>query len=306
MKKIMIFLSFLVLLEYQAYSQQMEQSSLYMYNSLYYNPAYAGTRNTLSASVIIREQWVGLDGSPSSQYFSIHTPIANRKLGIGLHFNNDKIGSRRKNTVYADFAATIKLNQNNDRLNFGLSAGIDNYSFGFSELYALDVNDPIANTNYSKLTPNIGAGIYFYNDKYYAGISVPSIISHTNNVEGISHSINKMHLFITGGYVFNINSTLDLKLASLIRYTHGAPITMEFNSNLLLYKKVWVGAMYRTGEGVGINASVILFDGFTVGYAYDFPLNKLRTHQKGSHEILLQYDFTRYKNKNKIYSPRYF
>lgn len=299
-------MTLLIFADISVYSQQAEQSSLYMYNALYYNPAYAGTRNTLSATVIAREQWIGLDAAPSSQYFSIHSPLKNRKMGVGLHFNNDKVGARKKSTIYADLASTIKLNKKNDRLNLGLSAGIDNYSFGFSDLYAIDPNDAIASLNMTKLTPNIGAGAYFYNERYYAGISVPTIIDYFDKSNGISHNINKRHLFITGGYVFKLNTTMDLKAASLIRYTHGAPITIELNANLLLYKKVWIGAMYRSGEGTGVNASVVFLDAFTVGYAYDYPLNELRVYQKGSHEIMLQYDFTRYNNKNKIYSPRYF
>jgi len=296
----------LVYIDVTTYAQQAEQSSLYMHNSLYFNPAYAGTRNTLNATVVAREQWVGLKGAPSSKYISLHSPIYNRRLGIGLHASNDVIGSRKKNTLYVDLNTSIKVNKRNDRLNLGISTGIDNYSFGFSELYAIDSNDPIASLDVNKLAPNVGAGIYYYNDRYYAGLSVPSIINYYNKFNDISQNINQPHVFLTGGYVFNINTVMDLKASSMIRYTKGAPLTIDLNTNLLMYKKLWLGLMYRSGEGFGVNASVVIFDDFTIGYAYDYPINELRTYQKGSHEVMLQYDLNRYKNKNKIYSPRYF
>lgn len=287
-------------------AQQFQQSSLYMYNALYYNPAYAGSRNTISSTLLAREQWVGLDGAPSSQFFSFHTPLKDRSLGLGMHFNNDKLGSRNKTTAYVDFAGSVRLNSKGHRLNIGLSAGIDNYVFGFSDLYAIDPNDPIATSNFSKLTANAGVGLYYFGDRHYLGLSVPSVVEYDGLFNGSESNITKRHFLLTGGYVFGVNSVIDFKPSVMVKYVQHAPVVFDLNASLLFYKKLWLGAMYRYDEGVGLNAAFVLKDNFTIGYAYDYPINELRTHQFGSHEIMLQFDFSRYKNQGKTYSPRYF
>lgn len=288
------------------FGQQTEQSSLYMYNALYYNPAYAGSRNTISATLLAREQWVGLNGAPSSQFFSFHTPLKNQSVGIGLHANNDKIGSRHKTSAYLDLSGSVRLNHNNDRINVGLSAGIDNYQFGFSSLYAYDPNDPLVLADYSTLKPNVGAGVYYYGDRHYVGFSVPMIVEWNDDFSGVNSNITKRHFFLSAGYVLPLNSVFDFKPSTLIKIVPGAPVTFDLNGSLMAYKKFWIGAMYRYNEGVGLNLAMVIKDNFTVGYAYDYPINELRNYQYGSHELMIQFDFSRYQKQSKTYSPRYF
>lgn len=285
-----------------SFSQQLQQSSLYMYNSLYYNPAYAGSRNTLSTTLIQRNQWVGFKGAPNSQFLSVHTPLKNRRIGVGLHLNNDAIGSRKDFSVYADLAGSIVLNKKEDRLSVGISAGIDNYQMNFSSLYATDQNDQIASTNYSTIKPNVGLGVYYYGKKHYLGLSIPTIVE--NSLLGTA--INKRHLILTGGYVFKLNSVIDFKPSTIIKYVGGAPVTCDINASFLAYKKFWIGGLYRLKEGVGVNLSLVINNLVTVGYAYDYPLNKLRTNQYGSHEFMILLDFSKFRNPGQIYSPRYF
>lgn len=287
-------------------AQQTEQSSLYMYNALYYNPAYAGSRNTLNATFLAREQWIGYDKAPSSQFVSVHTPVLNQKLGVGMHVNNDRLGARQKTAAYLDLAGSIRLNKRNDRLNIGMSAGVDSYTFGFNDLYAVDPNDPVAISNYSELLFNVGAGIYYYGDKHYMGLSVPMVLNQEADFSGVQSNITRRHFILTGGYVFGLNSVVDFKPSTIVKFVPGAPLSFDLNASFLLYDKVWIGGMYRFNEGPGINASVVIKDQFTVGYAYDYPINELRTHQQGSHEIVLQFDFSKYKKHGRTYSPRYF
>lgn len=285
-----------------SFSQQLQQSSLYMYNSLYYNPGYAGSRNTLSTTLIQRNQWVGFKGAPSSQFVSVHTPLKNRRLGIGLHVNNDIIGSRKKFSVYGDLAGSIVLNKKEDRLSIGISAGLDNYQMNFASLYATDQNDQIASTNYSIIKPNVGFGVYYYGTKHYLGFSIPTLVENTT----LETSINKRHLVLTGGYVFKLNSVIDFKPSTIFKYVPGAPVSCDLNASFLAYKKFWVGGLYRLKEGVGLNLSLVINNLVTVGYAYDYPLNKLRTNQYGSHEFMILLDFSKFRNPSQIYSPRYF
>lgn len=286
-------------------AQQDEQMSLYMQNPLYYNPAYAGSRQSVSFVSLARFQWVGYSGAPMSQWFSVHSPIVNNNLGVGMHFVNDNIGSRSRTAAYADISASIQLNKKGARLAAGLSGGADFISFDFTNLAVADVNDPYYGQRFSSTKPNIGAGLYYYSDRHYIGISSPRLFeAKINDASTLVTTLNKRHYFFAAGTVIDLNSVVKFKPSTMIKYTPNAPLTMDFNFSFLMYDKLWLGAMYRYNESLGINAIFKIRNCLQVGYGYDFPINGLRTYQSGSHEVLLTYDFN---FKKAIYnSPRYF
>ena len=179
-KKLTIVLA--ILFSFQANAQQDEQMSLYMYNKLYFNPAYAGSRDAISAIAIARFQWVNFDGAPNTQWFSIHTPILQKSMGIGAHLVNDRIGNRTRTSVFGDVNGSIALNNKTSRLSIGLSGGIDILGYDFSSVIVNDQNDPYFGEVYSEIKPNVGAGLYYYNDKHFFGISSPRILEASSNV----------------------------------------------------------------------------------------------------------------------------
>ncbi|HCQ76363.1 MAG TPA: hypothetical protein DIV44_06090, partial [Leeuwenhoekiella sp.] len=73
-------------------AQQDPQYTQYMYNPLVINPAYAGNRGVTSILLLHRSQWVGLDGAPSTQNLSVHSPIGLGKVGLGFSLVNDVLG----------------------------------------------------------------------------------------------------------------------------------------------------------------------------------------------------------------------
>lgn len=287
------------------FSQQDEQMSLYMQNPLYYNPAYAGSRQSLSFVSLARFQWVSFKGAPQTQWFSVHSPILGGALGVGAHFVNDRIGSRNRTAAYADLSAGIRLNKKNHRLAVGLSGGADFLTFDFSNLTVTDPNDPYYGQQFSSVKPNLGAGIYYYGDRHFIGISSPRLFeSKLSDANSFVTTLNQRHFFFTAGGVIPLNSVIQFKPATIVKYTPNAPLTLDFNTSFLFYDKLWLGAMYRFNESLGINVMFKLKNSLQFGYGYDFPINGLRTYQQGSHEVLLSYDF----NFKKITynSPRYF
>jgi len=288
-----------------SFAQQDEQMSLYMYNQLYYNPAYAGSRDAVSAIAIARFQWVNFEGAPRSQWFSVHAPLMQRYLGVGLNAVNDRIGNRTRTAVYADVSGSIPVNKNGSRIAVGLSGGFDVIGYDFSEVKVNDPSDPYFGKVYTDTKPNVGAGLYYYGEKHYIGISSPRLLEvNSNNFDTLVTRLNSRHFFLSGGYVFTLNSVLKLKPSTLIKYTPHAPITIDVNATFLMYDCVWAGLMYRFHESMGVNILVDFKKTFGVGYVYDFPINGLRTFQSGSHEIFLRYDMR--PKKSAYSSPRYF
>ena len=304
MKKLLPLL-YLTFMSIGANAQQDEQMSLYMYNPLYFNPAYAGSRDALSMVAMGRFQWVNFKGAPTSQWFSAHSPILKKSLGVGGHFIHDKIGDRNRTSGYADISSSIQLNRNKSRLAAGLSFGFDAMSYDFTSSIVNDVNDPFYGQALSITKPNLGVGLYYYGEKHYLGISVPRLLqAKTTNVSDLLHTLNTRHYFISGGYVFDLNSVFKLKPSALVKYTPGAPLTADVNLSLFMYDRIWTGLMYRFHEAMGVNVVFHLKNTLNIGYVYDFPINGLRKYQSGSHEIILQYDI---QPKRSVFtSPRYF
>ena len=291
-----------------AYAQTEEQSSMYMFNPLLFNPAYAGSRGTLHGVGVARFQWVGIQGAPMSQFVSFDAPVANQNLGLGFHLSNDKIGARSRTSAFADISYGLKLNKKGDRLAFGMSAGVDWQVYDFNQVYTIDPTDPVYNYYASKVRPNFGAGLYYYGQRFYAGVSVPRLLRNRLGDNGnIGEALQRRNLYVTGGYVVKLSSVVQFKPSVLVKITENAPITFDLNANFLLFNTLWIGPMYRFNESVGLNTAIQIKDFMSFGYAFDFPINGLnafRTNQKGTHEVMISFDL---KTKKKPYlSPRYF
>lgn len=303
MKKLVIIYS--VFLLHSAFAQQDEQASFYMQNPLQYNPAYAGSRQSLALTALARFQWVGFDGAPKSQWFSAHTPIVRQHMGVGLNLVNDAIGSRNRTSLFADVSSNIQLNKKGHRLAVGISLGADFLNYNFSDLNVTDPNDPFYGKQFSSTKPNLGAGIYYYGERHFIGLSIPRMFElKYNGAETEITTLNKRHYFLTAGFVIPLNSVVMFKPSTLIKYTAHAPLTVDLNASFLFYEKFWVGGMYRFNESVGLNLIYKIKNIVQIGYGYDFTINKLTRYNSGTHEILLTYDIN-YKRIS-YNSPRYF
>jgi type IX secretion system PorP/SprF family membrane protein len=300
MKTILLLLLFVV--SFAGTAQQTAQSSLYFFNPLHFNPAYAGSRGSLNATLVHRAQWLGWDGAPRSQFLSVHAPVWRKNLGLGLTLNNDKIGSRSNLAAMFNAAYHLKFKQSSWRFSFGMSGGWMNNQADFSSLLATDLNDPNMQQGYSLSKPNLGAGIYAYHKKAYIGLSMPHLIER--NLDTISNSYLQRHTYLTAGMVIPYNSVIDIKPSILLKYTANAPLSLDLNVSAFLYKQFWLGVLYRYNEGIGFNCAYSPSDRWSLGYAYELPLNRLLYRNWGSHEICLSFDLR--SKLNAFISPRYF
>jgi len=278
-----------------------------MYNTIAINPAYAGSRDALSIVGLNRNQWAGFDGGPQTQTLSIHSPLRNEKVGLGLSLINDKSGYENFTYVYADFSYTIKASEEVD-LSFGIKGGMTYYKLA-DELYnATEVNqDPYFNEKLNRWNSNFGAGILFHSNKWYMGLSIPKLINHDLNNNTEFAALERVHYYAIGGYVFDLNENLKLKPSFMMKHTKGAPISTDLTANFLFNEVFWLGGSYRfNGDQKAIGALVDfqVSDQFRVGYTYEIPTGEIRPYTSGSHEILLMYEFRYLKRKQK--SPRYF
>ena len=307
MKRLLLIIVIFVLGFQQSKAQQLPQFTQYMYNTIAINPAYAGSREALSIVGLNRNQWAGFDGGPQTQTLSIHSPLRNEKIGLGLSFINDKSGFENFTYAYGDFSYTINANED-VKVSFGLKAGFTYYKLS-EELYNLtEVNqDPYFDEHLNRWNSNFGAGILFHTDKWYMGLSLPKIINHDLNNKSDYAALERVHYYALGGYVFDLNKTLKLKPSFMVKYTKGAPLSTDVTANFLFNEKFWLGGSYRINgkqRDLGAIVDFQVTDQFRVGYTYEIPTGEIRPYTSGSHEILMMYEFKFVKDKQK--SPRYF
>jgi type IX secretion system PorP/SprF family membrane protein len=309
MKKITIFLAFGFLLFFnETKAQQDPQYTQYMYNMNVVNPAYAGSRGTLSLGLLARSQWTSVDGSPKTFTFDAHAPLG-KKVGVGLSVIADEIGPAKEQNIYADVSYTLTTSDEG-RLAFGLKGGVTLLNVNLLDVVLPQTGsagDPVFDENINDTFPNFGAGVYYYTNKWYAGFSVPNILKseHLDKENINTKAAEEVHYFLTGGYVFDLSSTLKFKPSLMFKGVTGAPVSIDINANFLLYDRFELGASYRIEDAVSLLFNFGVTPDFRIGYAYDYTISEFSNSQTGgSHEIILLYDID-FSKKN-LKSPRFF
>ena len=294
-----------MLVTVSSYAQQDAQYTQYMYNPININPAYAGSREALSIFGLHRTQWVGLDGAPVTNAASIHTPIENTNIGIGLSFVNDKIGPSDQNNISVDFSYTVPTSET-FKLSFGLKATADLLNIDYTKLNIYNPSDPRFQNNVdNKFSPNIGAGIYFHSDQTYIGLSVPNFLE-TKHYDDNSTSVaqERLHYYFMAGHVFDLSYDVKFKPSLLTKVVQGAPLQVDLSANFLFFDKLTLGAAYRWSAAVSGMAGFQVSDAIFVGYAYDAESTKLANYNSGSHEIFLRFEL--FRNYDRMITPRFF
>ncbi len=306
-----IFLLIIFLITNNLFSQNYIQFSQYINTQGLLNPAYSGTKSLPSGLLIYRNQWLNIDGAPVAFAFNIHAPIKTKKMGIGISAINEKIGMRNQTDINIAYSYITKINSKRS-LSFGLRVGIKNYNFDKSKAQLIDIDDPFfSNGNESFLFPDFGFGTYYYTKRFFAGLTLPNMLTNGLDINSTtlktnSFSLKQQHLYLYSGYVFNLNDKLLIKSSVIGKYIYGAPLQFNVNSSLLVQEFLWLGIGYRTGEALIFLLDYKINDQFSIIYSYDWVLNKLNKYNSGSHEIMLLFNISNKANTPMFNSPRSF
>ena len=309
------FLLFAFLQQNNLFAQSDQHYTMFMYNKLLYNPGYTGSRDVMSVNAVYRDQWTGINGAPKTINVSVDGPLGNymesfRKVAIGVSINNEKLGVENNTSLKAYYAYRIKLSSS--VLSFGLSAGADMYSANYSQTNPFQQNDPnLTNDVKNAFLPNFGAGAYWSGDAFYAGFSVPNFLqNYYDKTSEKSNTIQARQIrgyYICGGYVFPLGETFKLEPQVLVRYagnaTYKLPVNSDINLSLIAYDRIMLGFTYRTDKSLETIIHVQATKKINIGYAYDYIMSGLSGYSKGTHEIVLGYDFIR--ENSKYSTPRF-
>lgn len=301
-------LLFVLLSSLSVLGQQEAMYSQYMFNKLAINPAYAGSRDILSATALFRTQWVGIKGAPETKTISFDGSLHNRKLGLGVQVFNYNIGITKLNGGFVSYAYRIFME--NSTLAFGLQGGATHIK---ADLNSVNLGDPNPDQaflqNINQVLLNFGAGIYYTRDRFYFGFSTPHLLSNrlSNNSDVNTNDLvtrQYLHLFVTSGYVFDLGEDFKIKPSLLFKGIQGAPVQLDINTNLYIKDILSVGIQYRTSAAMAAMAEVQISPQVRMGYSYDRSTTKLVKFNSGSHELMLRYEFG--FKKGKVASQKYF
>jgi type IX secretion system PorP/SprF family membrane protein len=288
-------------------AQQDPMYTQYMFNTLAINPAYAGSRNVVSATALFRNQWTGIEGAPKTGTFTIDAPILDNKIGIGFQLITDKLGVTQTNGGVVSAAYRIRMEKGT--LSFGIQGNVSQYKVNLTDvpLSSQPGYDPAFANNINKTLFNFGTGVYYNSDRFYIGLSAQDLMPNSlssNNSEVKLSGKQSLHLFLASGYVFPLSEDFDLKPSFLIKGVKGAPIEADINGTLWIKGVFGIGAQYRTSADIAGLIEVQASPQIRIGYSYDRSTTRLQNFNTGSHEIMLRYEFG--FERGKILSPRFF
>lgn len=305
MNKILLTALLFFVLAIDVKAQQDPQYTQYMYNMNVINPAYAGTKEHFTFGLLYRKQWVDIEDAPTSFTFYGEGP-AGKNVGVGLSVIADKIGPITEQNVYGDVAYRLKLGENSN-LSFGIKAGATFQKVDFSKIIPTlpDPAEGIFGKNSNDVTANIGTGVFYYTDKYYASFSIPNLIKSAHlDYDGKKYGSDVSHYFLTAGYVFDLNPNLKFKPSFLLKSAFNVPSSLDVSANFLYQEKLEIGATYRLQDSFGLLVNFNVTPDLRIGYAYDHIVSDLNITTSSSHEIIILYDFLPVKKVS--LSPRFF
>ena len=287
-------------------AQHTPLTSQYLFNGLLINPAYAGSRDALTANMTWRNQWVGFEGAPRTQVISVHSPLKRRKVSLGLLLLNDAIGVSTQTGIYTNYAYRLRFKK--AKLQLGFGAGISMLRGDWSSVRLDESGDATyASDSRGVLRPNFSAGGFYWTKKYFVGVSMPFFLSHSYDASAdkwtVSARTSQFQPMIFAGMVRALNKELKLKPTVLVRYQNASGPQLDLNVNLVLKERIWAGVSWRSSDAVVISVEVLPTPQWRIGYAYDLGISKLRPYHSGSHEIMLQYEFG---YRIRVRDPRYF
>lgn len=303
-----------------SFAQQPAQYSLYMLNPLHWNPAYAGLDNSLSITGGLRRQWVGLDGSPASQFANAHAPLYFLSGGVGIGIENESLGAETLTTASLSYSYQRQIGKGILALGLGAAwvqrtidgALLRTPDGNYSEPGVINHEDDLLPLGLETAsTPTFNAGIYYQTEKWEGGIGVRHLTAPATPLGQLQLQLNRVYFFTVSAHL-DLNKTLSIHPSLMIHsdavQTQGQiGVIVKYNNN------IFAGTALRGYNKNAIDAAIImaglqLNEKISLAYAYDLTLSGLDAVSNGSHELVLKYNLGKIIGAGKlpriIYNPR--
>lgn len=291
MRKLLVTYLIIILGAASTFGQQISVVSLFDRALPYYNPAATGKEEALTASLFYRNHITGMEGAPSTLFFTANAPLKNLNMAVGVNLEHESIGSRSFTGFFLDYAYRIKMGANT--LSLALEAGI--YTGSIDLVTLRDPTDIVwSEDNISSILPNFGVGALYYSKSYWVSLSVPRLLGYETKESGefgIKVADVARDYILAGGGKFRINEDFAVEPSAFLSYNSGAPLLVMVNAFATYKERYKAGVGYRSTK---VMIFAIAFDvnrQTSLAYSYDLNLAPMSTLSSSSHEIHLKYTF---------------
>jgi type IX secretion system PorP/SprF family membrane protein len=287
---------FLILLLYAGmilpgHAQDDPTNRHYLFNLLNINPAYAGSRGTLSLTAGFNRQWIGVPGAPTTAMFSMDAPVNAHHLGLGLHLYNNSVGMERTTGANMSFATLLNFAED-EFLSLGLQGGLMNYRIDRTSVALPFQNDPAFQNNTNVIMPTAGVGVYYQRPGFYASLSAPSLLLSTVKVDKIlsvnSATLKNVQLILTTGITAQLGDVLEYKPSLFFKWMNGKVFDVHVNSSFWLGNIVGIGASYRLDDAILGILELRISDKLNFGYSYGRNIGDKVYFTQATHEAMIR------------------
>jgi type IX secretion system PorP/SprF family membrane protein len=295
-------------------AQQDPQFTQYMFNTIYYNPAFSGVEGVTKITAMHRSQWLGYQpsigggGAPTTQLISMTSPIFKINSGFGAYIVNDKLGAQNNLEAQASFAYHLGIKES--KLSLGVKVGAYSQTLDFDLYKATDPDDPLlkASGKESQVRPDLSVGAFYRKEKYYAGVSFNHLIKSQFDFGLSQRNALKGHMYITGGYFYQLNFDVRFQFSTLIK-TDFTKTSFDLGGLAYFKDTMWGGLSFRQSEAaiLLLGYSFMKDKSLKLGYALDYVIKDQKAKQPTSHEFMLAYELPVNPGSGKkvVRTPRY-
>lgn len=302
MKKVLQIILILLLAE-MLNAQQIVNFSHYFYKPMIYNPAFTGNSDGANLMLVNHTQWTGFKGGPQYNILTLDGSVINKNTGLGISIISDRKGVNSRIGGNINYSYKIRF-KDKIYLSLGLALGGINQSIDYSKALMETQNDPsLFANNQSKTTFDANAGLAFICKGLEFGFAVPQLannkIGYTSETNTRTFYTQTRHYMGSLKYKFKLSKAKEISLApqALVRYVQNTPMQYDANLNFDFQNKFWLGATYKNNYAIGLNLGVVLFKKLSIGYSYDYITGSINKYSGLSHEIFLNFKFTKKKKE---------
>ncbi len=292
-KAIKLCLLGMAMLPMGGFAQQHFSYGQYMDNMGPFNPSwYLSDASDGSVNAVVRKQWVGIDGAPTTMVLNGHLPFHSINAATGLHLSYDSFGPEKLINLVTFFAKSVRLSENETYLSASLSAGISRYEALYS---GLDGIDPHFREDILETSGILGLGLMYYRpENFFVGFSAPQL---SFQELGIGSKRAEQHYntpyYFMAGYLANLGDSFKIKPVVMGTRIKGLPNSVDVSATLYIQDALGLGLSYGTNKEMGTQLSFYASGNLRLGYSYQFGTESYGRSNKGNntHEIGLGYRF---------------
>lgn len=270
-----------------SHAQQSPQFTNYIWNPVLQNAAYLGTLEGFHFTGMYRSPWTGIENAPRILSFVAEQGLS-ESAGLALSILNDDFGPTANTDISVHYSYGISLN-GALKMRFSLSAIATFFTLDTDGIVVADPQELILEGLDSEFSPNFGAGLLLYSEKWFIGLSAPALFPVLHSSDSNDFRTRNTQLNMTGGFMLASGPDWAIRPSFLLQKEFQNPLVVNLTATVFFKNRLSFGVNYSKDVAVSGLMGFWINDRIGVGYSYDFPISDLDSVVGGGHEIFLRF-----------------